>query len=447
MKSIAAWLLQVMVAFVCPLQATSAAPVAASAIRPDIAPFQQALEALDRAPGSAARLREVVTIAGTLLTRHGIQWQRAPDDEDILVIAAVRGRSTLNDLAHGLRRDVGGVELRFDPRALAEENAGALYDEDANHLLLSASEVETGVISDYLAHEIVHARNFHAFSRGVDNLFLGWISSPEGAPAFHSTYPHLFSIDELQAYARQARVNIHELRRGQGDREGTIEMLEAGRRLSAATAAASTAAAELAAAVSAAGASNRGFSEPRIVNGEPIVVTGFSAPAGTVYFHQERLPSRIANPPSAMRAVAELPDIRVDFIVPKAFTPNSASRSLLAFQHRAQLLADRSRGLMASFLELRELVLAGAFGKALDRSVRLQQLARRNPHPIEVVTNANPSSYACQLRFLHPVATDTAALAASIRAQWSPQLFRRFQHPVAEKLNRPEEIRRERDPA
>ncbi len=326
------------------------------------------------------RLHEVVTIAGALLTRHGVQWRRAPGDADILVIAAVRGRSALNDLAHGLRRDVGGVELRFDPRALAEENAGALYDEDANHLLLSASEVETGTISDYLAHEIVHAGNFHAFTRGIDNLFLGWISSPESAAPFHPTYPHLFSIDELQAYARQARVNIHVLRRGQGDLSGTIEMLEVGHRLAVATAAASAAAADLVAKVSAAGSSGPGFSEPRPVNGVPIVVTGFAAPEGSVYFHQERLPARIANPPLAMRAVADMGDIRVDLLVPAAFTPNRARRCLLVFRQRAQLLAERSQGLAAGFLELQALVVTGAFGQALERSARLQRLARRNPH-------------------------------------------------------------------
>ena len=161
-------------------------------------------------------------------------------------------------------------------------------------------------------------------------------------------------------------MNIHELRRGQGDLSGTIEMLEVGHRLAVATAAASAAAADLVAKVSAAGSSGPGFSEPRPVNGVPIVVTGFAAPEGSVYFHQERLPARIANPPLAMRAVADMGDIRVDLLVPAAFTPNRARRSLLVFRQRAQLLAERSQGLAAGFLELQALVVTGAFGQALE---------------------------------------------------------------------------------
>lgn len=358
--------------------ATTAAPQSIEAQRSAIAQFQQSLEALERTPDASTRnLRQVVTSAGAVLTQHGINWHRAPEDPDTIVIAPVRGISPLNDLAHGLRRDVGGLALLFDPRALQDEDAAALYDEDAHQLLMSANEVESGTVSDYLAHEIVHARNFHALARGIDNIFMGWISSPKHSSPFHPTYPHLFSIDELQAYAQQARVNIRDLRRGNGDVEGTVEMLEAGRQLALATTDAATLAIPLIASLSAANATYPGMSELRTVRDEPTLVTGFEAALGRVYFHQERLPSRIARPPPVMRAVADLPGLQMALLIPREFDPDLANQALDVFLARATILADRSRALSASFLELRNSVNAGAFDQAFERSHLLRVLSKR----------------------------------------------------------------------
>ncbi len=337
------------------------------------------MEALESAPGSKTLLHNVARTAGTLLTRHGVKWHRAQEDRDIIVIAAIRDNSTLNNLAHGLRRDVGGLELRFDPRALVEESAAALYDEDANHLLLSTNEIETGAISDYFAHEIVHAQNFHALTRGIDNLFMGWISSGESSPPFHPTYTHLFSIDELQAYARQARVNIRDLHRGHGDIEGTNEMLEAGRKLAIAANTAATESAALIASIAADGSKSPDILEMRGLNEEPSPVIGFAAAQGRVYFKPEPLPSRIANPPSALRAVAETREFQLDLVFPTELAPTSFNEALAAFLKRTRRLADRSQALATGFSELKSMVAAGAFTTALEESRVLQELARRNP--------------------------------------------------------------------
>lgn len=377
----AAALLLVILAFACGGSgaATTAAPPAIEAQRSAIVQFQQSLEALERTPDASARnLRQVVMTAGAVLTQHGIKWYRAPDDPDTIVIAPVRGISQLNNLAHGLMRDVGGLALRFDPRALQEEDAAALYDEDAHQLLMSASEVENGTVSDYLAHEIVHARNFHALSRGIDNIFMGWISSHKSTSPFHPTYPHLFSIDELQAYAQQARVNIRDLRRGHGDVEGTVEMLDAGRQLALATTDAATLAIGLIASLNAANAAKPDFSEMRTVRDEPTLVTGFAAALGRVYFHQERLPSRLARPPPVMRAVAELAGLQMALLIPREFVPDSAHEAVDVFLTRATILADRSKALSASFLELRHSVVAGAFAAAFERSHLLRVLSKRS---------------------------------------------------------------------
>ena len=373
------WLLALVVAASVPAAFATALPAEAPQ-RAD-AEFRQALAALDREPSaSEVEVRSVAAKAGALLTLQGVKWTLAPDDTGVIIIAPLQGASLLNDLAFGLERNIAGLALRFDPRALKIENAGALYDEDAHQLLMSAQEVASGSISDYLAHEIVHAQNFHALSRGVDNIFMGWISSRQQAKPFHETYPHLFSIDELQAYARQARVNIRELHRkgAHGDVEGTIEMLDSGRQLALATVTAATGAIEELASVVAAGSGRQSFSELRTIDEEAVRVTGFETAGGRVYFYPWQLPSRIPAPPAVMRAVAESGDVNVDLILPKEFIPALAGQELDAFLQRARWLADRAEAMAANFVELKVLVANGDYGKAWERSRVLRTLSRRN---------------------------------------------------------------------
>jgi hypothetical protein len=343
--------------------------------------FQQAQDALDReAVASDFQVRRVAARAGALLTAHGIKWNNAPDDAGIIVIAPVRGASRLNDLAFGLSRDVAGLALVYDPRALKVENAAALYDEDAHRLVLSHQEITTGTVTDYVAHEIVHARNFHALTRGLDNIFLGWISRREAATPFHDTYPDVFSIDELQAYAHQARVNLRELdrRSRHADVEGTIEMLDSGARLALATFAASKAALAQIAAVIAAGPERQGFSEKRTIDQQVVQLTGFETATGRVYFYPWQLPSRVAKPAAVMRAVAQSSDFEVDLFLAKGFDPASADAELTTFLARTRSLLDRAEAMAASFLELKLLVAEGSYGKAWDRSRALRVLSRRN---------------------------------------------------------------------
>lgn len=356
--------------------------VAAQPLATTIAEFHQALDALDSAPGdrSEREIRTVARKAGDILTQHGIKWHLATESEDAIIIAPVRGASKLNDLAYSLRRNVGGLELRFDPRALKEENAGALYYDDTHQLVMSAQEIATGTISDYLAHEILHAQNFHALSRGVDNLFMGWISSRESAPPFHEAYRHQFSIDELQAYAQQARSNLRELNRGDGHRDaaGTIEMLESGLQLARAASGTSKRAAAVIASIADSKAARRRFSEMRTIDDEPVRVTGFESANGSVYFYRWRLPERISSPPPVMRAVAEFGDYSLDLILPKVFLSASAEQMLARFVQRTEQLADRSERIAAKFIELEALVARGEFSRALKRSHELRTLIRRN---------------------------------------------------------------------
>lgn len=342
--------------------------------------FRAAIDALESASGDHLenRIPAAVSSAGALLTQRGVLWTRAGPSRDALVIAPVRSGSRLNEIGWSLDRSVGGLRLLFDPRALKKENAGALYDEDAHELLISAEEVATGKVSDYLAHEIMHAQNFHALTRGEDNLFMGWIASRGTASHFHSTYPHLFSLDELQAYARQARVNILALDRGRADADldGTIEMLDSGAQLARAAAATSRRAVEVIASFSASPATRSAIAESRLIDGVVVKATVYKAAKRKVYFHRARLPDRIANPPMVMRAVIEFDDLQLELLVPKAFPPVHAE-ALAMILRRVQLLAERSQRIFAAFLELQALVEQGEFRLARERSNVLLKLARR----------------------------------------------------------------------
>lgn len=294
------------------------------------------------------------------------------------MIAPVRGKSRLNSLAWTLRRNVGGLALLFDPHALKEEDAGALYDEDTHELLMSTQEIASGTISDYLAHEIQHARNFHALTQGVDNLFLGWIANRETSQPFHSTYPHVFSIDELQAYAQQARVNILALdhRKPEADLEGTIEMLESGRQLASAAAATARRAATAIAAIAAAPAARRKLATTQEIDGVSTRVVGYRTARVTVYFHTSPLPERVVRPSPVMRSVVEFDDLTLQLITPAAFRPARLDEMLGRFLRRTQRLASRTEQIAEAFVDLQALVEQGEFTLARQRSDALRSLVR-----------------------------------------------------------------------
>ena len=343
--------------------------------------FHEAFEALDEATDrdEDAAVETVVAKAGALLTRHGTLWYAASDDEDAIVIAPVRFASKLNALAYRLRRYVGGLELRFDPRALVNEDAGALYYDDVHRLLLSAQEVGSGEISDYLAHEIVHAQNAHALSRSIDNLFMGWISGGEAAPAFHESYGRRFSIDELQAYVQQARANVRELNRvgAAGDIEGTLDMLDSGLALAKATARVARQAAAVVAEIMPADARRRRIDEWRTIEGRRVRVVGYRRHATSVYFFDGWLPRRLDSPPALTRAVVEFNDLALDLTIPTAFVPASADQSVAMLLRRTRVLADRASSIEDKLEKLR----ASVRDNRLAQSLQLANELRRDIRP------------------------------------------------------------------
>ena len=345
--------------------------------------FHEALEQLDDAGDDAsAAASDVVARAGALLTRHGTLWYPAFDAVGVIVIAPVRFGSSLNALAYRLRKHVGGLELRFDPLALKKENAGAIYYDDTHQLLLSAEEVASGKAADYLAHEIVHAQNVHALSRGIDNLFMGWISGGD-ATQFHEAYGPRFSIDELQAYVQQARANVRALVRDpeRGDVQGTLEMLDSGLALANATADTARQAANAIASLMRS-RSRRNTDEVRTINERPERVVGYSGRGASVYLHRYRFPARFVEPSPVVRAVVEFDDLALELMIPAAFPPASTGGTIAAVMRRTQSLARRASVIAARFEAIRALVDATRFESALELANGIAPLVRRKPPPM-----------------------------------------------------------------
>ena len=341
--------------------------------------FVEAVEALETAPADDAddEVAGVVHAAGSLLTSRGTLWYFARDNEEVIVIAPVRFGSSLNALAYRLRKSIGGLSLRFDPRALRDEDAGALYYDESHELLISWQELAAGRVSDYLAHEIVHARNVYALTRGRDNLFMGWIARREGEAGFHDAYPDRFSVDELQAYAQQVRTGLREIaRRGpDADVGGTLEMVDAGLALAHATADESRRAADALDAMIAFPSRRTRIEETRMIDDRPVQVAGFRTSAMIVYVFRGRLPEWVVSPPPVTWVAIELAGHSLDFMVPGGIsTANDAMLKTLS--KRMRTLSQRASRIAQVFEKIGTLAAGERFARALRVSSALRRLAR-----------------------------------------------------------------------
>lgn len=319
--------------------------------------FWSAWESLERVPPAfaTADVRRVTDLAGRLLTGRGVLWHAAPDDEDVLVIAPVRTGGTLNGFAWRLARELSGLAVVFDARRLKEEDAGALYDDATHRLLLSAQEIAAGRVSDYVEHELVHARNLVALTRGVDNLYMGWIRRAALGPDLHPVYPDRFSLDELQAYAQQARANLRELASpdGHGDREGTVEMIDTGAQLARVAAEVGGRASRQVASLAGQRPLPAAVREERIVDGTAVTARVIGPPGARVRFERGALPDWASRPGPVTHAVVEMDGAELEFTLPFDVGRHVTRRDLRLVQERAARLAACARAIERGFADLR----------------------------------------------------------------------------------------------
>ena len=337
---------------------------------PSITAFWAAWEALERARPSQAEpeVRRVAGAAATLLSGRGVRWHASLDEPDVLVMVPLRTGSAFNDLAWRLAGELDGLAVVFDARRLKEEEAGALYDEDRHRLVLSPQEIAQGRVSDYVEHELVHARNLVALARGADNLFMGWVRRTEQGRHLHPSYPDRFSLDELQAYAQQARANLRELGRvdGHGDHAGTIEMIEAGSELARVAAEVGARATRLAAQLLATRPLPPAAKEEHLVAGRTITATVLRGIDGSVRFEAGALPPWVHAPPPIRRAIVEMGGAELEFIVPATRFTGGPRSDLRLVQQRAERLAACAQAIAKALDAVRLRLEADDIAAAID---------------------------------------------------------------------------------
>ncbi|HEX4885467.1 MAG TPA: hypothetical protein VFX05_15095 [Casimicrobiaceae bacterium] len=352
------------------------APVPAGTLADD---FLAAWTDLERTPREHAEpgLRRVALAAGHVLAARGVLWHTPDDDAEVRVITPVRTGVPLNEFAWRVHRELAGLGVVFDPRKLNDEQAGALYDETAHRLVVSVEEVAAGRVSDYVEHELVHARNVVALARGVDLLFTGWVRRRPLGAELHPAYPDRFSLDELPAYAMQAAANLRELggEDGHGDLAGTAEMIDVGEDL--ARVAAAVAARAAGALASMAQSPWSRFREERLVDDEAVVVVGLRGREGVLHFRPGTWPAWAADAPPLTHAVVEAGDADLEFVVPRMFTRPVGAKALQVYRLRALEIAACAERIAATFASLRARLEDGDLDGAVALGGSLRALTDR----------------------------------------------------------------------
>jgi hypothetical protein len=138
-----------------------------------------------------------------------------PQNQNSLLIKILdeKDLATAHPLARfaaSLFKEYNGLRVEINPLKLKVDDAGALFDDEANRLTLALDNVLDLKSDSFVGHELRHAFLWHLVMSGVEHPFLGWLKRKPGTPPLQDTYPDEFSLDELQAYYYQVIDLLHE---------------------------------------------------------------------------------------------------------------------------------------------------------------------------------------------------------------------------------------------
>jgi hypothetical protein len=127
--------------------------------------------------------------------------QREHEPPCLQIIGQKDSLAPLSRFASGLARNLHGVELIYDPHALAKKGFTAMYEPKKSQIVMSEQAMISAAPGDAEIHEARHA--FHQKKSKGSELFLGKVI-PSGrvkTSGHLGPYTFLLSVDEMSAYA------------------------------------------------------------------------------------------------------------------------------------------------------------------------------------------------------------------------------------------------------
>ena len=166
--------------------------------------FKAELRRVQSKAEQATLTRDFLQDARTHLRDYGVVAEMLERDDAppcLKIVGQKDSTAPLGRFALGLARNLHGVELIYDPHALANKGFTAMYEPKKAHIVMSEQAVISAKPGDAEIHEARHA--FHQKKSKGSDLFLGKII-PSGrvkTSGHLGPYTFLLSVDEMSAYA------------------------------------------------------------------------------------------------------------------------------------------------------------------------------------------------------------------------------------------------------